>query len=187
MTIGRRSSVSSIAIRALLLCAILAIAIPGARPQTFQENALIANYLVGFAEFTHWETNDNTLVIAIFDADGVAEELNKLPPEDLPPGLTLKVQPWTPTQPLENVDILYLSKSRGLDLSAIIHRAQSASALTVSNDENFLSRGGLIQFIHSRNRLRFAVNNNAAAGYKLQFSSKLVGISVALPQDQTNP
>lgn len=148
--------------------------------QTFQENALIANYLVGFAEFTEWEAQDHRLVIAVSEAAGVAAELEKLPQEVLPPHIQLEVRKWQPGDSLEEVDILYLSRNGNIDLNTIINSAMNNSVLTVSDRAGFLDYNGLIQFVHIRNRLRFAINSEAADKYNIHFSSKLESIAVPI-------
>lgn len=148
--------------------------------QTFQENSIIANYLVGFAEFTEWEETDSRLVIAVLNASGVAAELHKLPQDTLPPGIELEIRNWQPEDSLDDVDILYLPRGANLDLGDIIESAMNNSVLTVSDRDSFFEYDGLIQFVHIRNRLRFFINTEVSEKYNIRFSSKLVSIAVPI-------
>lgn len=148
--------------------------------QTFRENSIIANYLVGFAEFTEWEETDGRLVIAVMDASGIYAELNKLPNDVLPPNIQLEVRNWQPKDGLDGVDILYLPRGENIELSEIIPSAMNNSVLTVSDRNSFFEYDGLIQFVHIRNRLRFFINVDAANKYNIRFSSKLVSIAVPI-------
>ena len=59
----------------------------------------------------------------------------------------------------------------------IIASLQGASVLTVGDLDGFLDEGGMIQFLTENDRVRFAINANAAGRAKLKISSKLLSLA----------
>jgi hypothetical protein len=49
--------------------------------------------------------------------------------------------------------------------------------LTVADFEGFLEEGGMIQLFSENNRVRFAINVDAAVRAKLKLSSKLLSLA----------
>jgi hypothetical protein len=56
----------------------------------------------------------------------------------------------------------------------------NASVLTVSTSPDFLEEGGMIQFVVQQNRVRFAVNLDAATRAHIQLSSELLKVAVSV-------
>jgi hypothetical protein len=49
--------------------------------------------------------------------------------------------------------------------------------LTVADIDGFLDEGGMIQFLFENDRVRFAIDVNAASRAKLKISSKLLSLA----------
>ena len=52
--------------------------------------------------------------------------------------------------------------------------------LTVSDDPQFIRRGGMIQFVFDDNRVRFEINLAAVQRARLNLSSELVKLATAV-------
>ena len=73
--------------------------------------------------------------------------------------------------------ILFISASERQHLSTILKTIEKEPVLTVGDMENFAQLGGVIQLFTRNNKIRFAINHEAATRVGLKVSSKLLHLS----------
>ncbi len=90
----------------------------------------------------------------------------------------------------KDCDIVFLSADEGdgipLDLDAI----GKADVLTVSDAQDFIKYGGMIQFVTEDSRVRFAVNLEAVSKTHIVLSSELLRVASSVsggPQPEAQP
>jgi hypothetical protein len=76
--------------------------------------------------------------------------------------------------------VLFISSSEENQLKEILAVLCKSSILTVSDMVQFSQRGGMIQFVFDRNRVRFEVNLTNARTAGLNLSSELLKLAVAV-------
>ena len=76
--------------------------------------------------------------------------------------------------------ILFISTSEAPQLGETLTRLEKTSVLTVSDLPDFVQRGGVIQFVHAGNRVRFEINLTRAQNAGLVLSSDLLKVAVAV-------
>jgi hypothetical protein len=177
--------------RVMLLAVIAGFGATLASAAQFSVDAVKAAYLFRFAQYVEWPDApaDEPFVIAVVGAEEVAVHL-----EHLLPGMSVKnrhviVRRVTRVQELDGVQILYVSaqafsRSRGLRAGA----AQKP-ILLVTEDENGLDGGGVINFIEVNRNLRFEISLIAADRSGLRINSALLSVAARVerrPQGALN-
>jgi hypothetical protein len=74
-------------------------------------------------------------------------------------------------------DILFISQSEGNRVEAILASLNNRPTLTVSDLDRFARRGGMIHLVTDGNRIRLAINLEAAQAAHLTISSKLLRVA----------
>ena len=149
--------------------------------QTLQIDRLKANYLVGFIDFTQWDSSsgpDPTTIAVISDRD-LYNELARIA-ANLPNGREVEIIHLKAgdSPPIEKIDILFVEKGQDTYWQTIKGRCMEAGILLVGEENRFMEDGGVIQFVYRKNRLRFIVNQDNADRQGIVLSSKLIELSV---------
>ena len=77
-----------------------------------------------------------------------------------------------------NCHILFVSTSEKPRLTQILGGLKGSSVLTVGEMDRFTESGGMINFVKVGTKIRFQINNEAAANAKLKISSKLLNLAL---------
>lgn len=153
---------------------------PDSRGQS--ESAMKAFFLVGIAKFIEWPPEtfrgpQAPVVIAVLGQDPFGESL-----ENLLLGKTLSGHPWiiVHARHVEDVmqsQILFISSSEARREQRIIEKLQGRSILTVGERKDFIRHGGMVNFVHEGNMLRFEINPDAGARARVKISSQLLSLA----------
>ncbi len=153
-----------------------------------QENApseyqLKAAFLFNFGKFVTWPADDFSqenapLVIGVFEDNPFHDDL-----KDMIDGKSIKGHPvvfrmvTTPAD-AKKCHILFVSASAQKDAAGISGALQGANVLTVTeNMAHFTHSGYAINFVMEESKVRFEINNAAAAQAGLTISSKLMALA----------
>jgi hypothetical protein len=147
-----------------------------AKPTEYQLKAV---FLFNFAQFTTWPDSafaapDAPLVIGVLGNDPFGKDLDAAVRGERVNGHPLVVQRYGDEDSLPPCHILFVSRSERERLAAILHRLGDRAILTVSDLQGFADRGGMLQFIMDRDRIRLRANLAAVNAAHLQLSSKLL-------------
>lgn len=80
-------------------------------------------------------------------------------------------------KPQDNLDFCHILYFRSKPDTALLEQATARSILTISNYEQFIDQGGVIQLFEEKRRLRFNVNLIQAKAAELQISAKLLQLA----------
>jgi hypothetical protein len=77
-----------------------------------------------------------------------------------------------------NCQILFISPSEKSHFTKLIDQLHNSAILTVSETDQFIDDGGMINFVIVDKKVRFQINNDAAKKAGLTISSKLLSLAV---------
>ncbi len=167
-------------------CALLVLLLPGnslADNAAQEEYQIKAAFLYNFARFTNWPLSDSgTFRLCILGSDpfnGYVDSLRDKPVHDQP----LVVARIKQVSEAEHCQLLFISKSLSDQVEEIITALGRQPALTVSDIDNFIGRGGIIGFLVADNKIRFEINITEASKTGLSISSKLLSLATTVRTD----
>lgn len=139
-----------------------------------------AAYLYNFGKFVRWPgaASQGPLTLCVAGRPAVSGTLSQLATGDQIDGRPLEVRAVERAEQARGCSVLFVSASEGAHLGAWLAATGGQPVLTVGDGQDFLARGGVIQFEMDGNHVRFAVNLNAARKNGLQLSSELLKVAV---------
>jgi hypothetical protein len=167
-----------------IACAIC-IALVCARPALSQdpsvEYQIKAAFLYNFAQFVEWPAQAFSRPDAPFTFC-LAGDPFKGALEKTIHGETLNGRPLTarrvgPGEDIQGCHVIYIGTSEARRSAEIIAAATKAPILTVGETDDVINAGGIIRFIESGHRIRFAINPDAAERASLKVSSRLLRLA----------
>ncbi len=179
-------SCALLAIGALLLAAPLASAMAAPDDGDIQEGdeyQTKATYLFSFAKFVDWPSRkftepDSPLVIGIVGEDPFGGLLDEIVQDKRVNDRTVIVRHIGSMEELRKCHILFVCRSEVSRLGPILGEVHGDNVLTVGDNDKFISRGGMINFVMDGNTVRFQINDAAARHAGLRISSKLQQLAV---------
>jgi hypothetical protein len=147
-----------------------------------REYQLKAVFLYRFTQFVDWPpaafpTPQTPITIGILGSDPFGSYLEAAIHDEKVHNHPLSLERYQSVQNATNCHVLFISASEGTRLSKVLAALKGRSILTVGETEDFASRGGMIQFITERNRIRFRINLQASRAAGFQVSSKLLELA----------
>lgn len=147
---------------------------------TYSEEAVKAAFLYRFGSYVQWPSlgpDDAPFVIGVMGADGVAAELQRLLPSVTIQNRPAEVRKVEHLSQLEDVRILYIGpghlRAARRALAAVAHRP----VLVVTDDDDGLAKGGVINFVRIQHSVRFEVSLTAAERTSLRIKSGLLSVA----------
>lgn len=176
----RRDAAGLAAIRGLTLLVAAALTAGPAAAQSRLEYSVKANYLVRFAAFVDWPprvfaTPRSPVVICVVGRDPFAGSLEAAARGQTAYGRTLTVQRPAATT-LGGCHILYVGQGGGAALAA----AAGQPGLLVVTDSAAAPERGAVHFVLSADRVRFHIDQQAAARNGLTISSRLLNLALTV-------
>lgn len=165
----------------LLLILIFLTPAPAAA-QVSTEYQAKAVFLFRFAEFVEWPpdafaTPQSPIILGVLGTNPFGNALPQAVHGETISGRSLIVKQFQNIQESGPCQVMFISRSEAAQWPAILSALDGRSILTVSEDERFLAKGGMIQFITEEHRVRFKINQKAAEAAKLKLSSKLLQLA----------
>lgn len=172
-------------ILSLLICLFLQVDRAHAQPLDVE---IKAAFIYHFSQFVEWPTNafadsDSPLVIGVLGKDPFGQRLDALVKGEMIRGRPLEVRRFSEPAAALGAHILFISQSEEREWGAILEALGKRPVLTVSEIDNFTTRGGIIQFYTSENRVRLRINNHNANRVGLSLSSKLLRVAEVTESD----
>jgi hypothetical protein len=175
----RAGTAAAVLASALLLPVGSGLALQGSRASEYQVKAV---FLFNFAQFVEWQAPEGeetrrAVIIGILGDDPFGRVL-----DETLRGEHLRARPFEARRYREGrdvgaCDILFISRSEAGDIGAIIADLNNRPILTVSDADDFARRGGMIQFVTDKGRIRLRINLAAAQAARLTISSKLLRVA----------
>lgn len=164
------------------LVALLPAAQPAMLAQSQQgptEYDLKAVFLFNFAQFVVWpatafELPDAPIIIGILGTDPFGGRLEEAIKGETVQGRTLQIRRFERIEDVSTCHILFLGRSEGANLDAILGQLKFRPILTVGEADLFARAGGMIGLVTERSRIRLRINRGAAEAANLVLSSRLL-------------
>lgn len=166
----------------LLLISVFALRLSGLAQETAPEYQIKAAFLYNFAKFVEWPPQafadaKSPIVIGVLGQNVFDNNLEKVIH-----GKTVNNRPFLfkefhSVTEVTNCHILFISASEKEKLPKILASLQGKSVLTVSEMDQFIASGGMINFVIEDQKVHFQINDEAAKKAGLKISSKLLSLA----------
>jgi hypothetical protein len=143
-----------------------------------------AAYLLNFARFLRFSPGaepGGTFDICILGADdAVGRTLDQITTGESINSRPIRVLRVPDPTDGRRCNVLYLSAAEHDSLREDMAILSGSDALTVSDEPDFMDRGGMIQFVLKNDHVRFEVNLDAVNRTHLSLSSELLRVAVSI-------
>ena len=146
--------------------------------QEIEEHQLKAAFLFNFTKFINWPPADasSKLTVCVVNAKEVAGALEAVTRGKSVDARQVIIQQLSFPAALETCQLLFIGSS-GKKMEEILMEAKKIPIVTVGEDEKFLRRGGMINFVLEDGKLRFQINTDAVGRSGINISSKLLSLA----------
>ena len=160
-----------------------------------REYQIKAAFLYNFAKFVEWPAeafvdDSAPIIFGVLGEDPFGDILDQTIKDKILNNRKLvikRIEKFEEDQDLADCHILFISSSEEKLLEKIVETLGDLSVLTVGEMKQFAQRGGIINFVIKRNKVRFEVNVDAAKQVRLRISSKLLNLANVVTGTWTNP
>lgn len=149
------------------------------KPTDYQVKAA---YLTNLGRFVNqWSaragSSDETFDICILGQDPFGSDLDRAVKGEKIGASPLAARRISGVQEAAGCRVLYIGGSGDAQLSAVLAALGTSPVLTVSDNADFVKRGGMIQFVLDGDHVRFEINLAAARRAGLTLSSELLKLA----------
>lgn len=153
-----------------------------ATPDGSVEFAVKAAYLYKFGEFVEWpaasfESEASPVVLCIVGDDPFGATLDKAVAGQKIASRTITVKRLKVAEPRSGCQVMYVAGKDVSVLSKAISTVRGEGVLTITDGVAGVVPPGIINFVISNNRVRFEIDDGAAATNGLVISSKLLALA----------
>ena len=146
------------------------------------EYKLKAAFLYKFALFVDWPVeafadSSSPYVLGLLGTDPFGKNIDEILKDKKIKGKSIIIKRYDNYTQINDCHILFISYSEYRKLKLIFKHLRTAPILTVSEADGFARKGGIINFIHGNNKIRFEINHAKALAHKLNISSKLLRLA----------
>jgi len=141
-----------------------------------------AAFVFNFVQFVDWPAAafaaaESPLIIGVIGEDPFGPVLDATVKGEKINGRSLAVKRLAANDDPAACHVLFVSRSEQDRVGSLLERLKGAPVLTVSEQDGFARRGGVINFITLENKVRFEINPSAARRAGLSISSKLLNLA----------
>jgi hypothetical protein len=145
---------------------------------SMSESQVKAQFLLNFVKYVDWPSGGSTsVIIGILGHDNLTDDLQSAAEGKSINGREIVIKHLSADDALNGCAILFISSSENSRLDEILSKTSVLPILTVGENESFLQKGGIINFMLKDGKIRLAINLKVAQQVKLQISSKLLNVA----------
>jgi hypothetical protein len=164
--------------------AIPALQAQNPRPTDYEVKAA---YLYNFGRFIEWPgkaVQGGSFTVCVLGQDPFGPRLDATLAGETIGGKTIVAKRISGAEESSNCQILFLGLTDESRLNKVIADLDKKAVLTVSDAPQFVTRGGMIQFVLEGKKVRFEVNLTATQHAGLTLSSELLKVATAVRKDR---
>ena len=171
-------------IRYVTLLAVFSLLLAGSGKRikaqaTAEEYRVKAAFIFHFAQLVDWPSEkpagaDNSLVLCTLGEDPFQGVLEDTVAGKAIGNRVLRIRHLGDPQEMQACQIVFLGRGQSKRIPMLVSTLHHAPVLTVGETAGFLDAGGMIDFFLEDNKLRFAVNLDAAESADLKIGSRLL-------------
>lgn len=157
--------------------------------EVYPANAVKAAFLSRFAGYIAWPPGTDTtrqFVIAVWGADDVARELERIASQVTPGNRPFEVRRVHSPRELGEAQLVYCGPGHRPELRRVSTTTVGKPVLVVSDDEEGLEDGSAINLVQIDRRIRFEVSISALQRNGLKASSELLALAARVQNTGTN-
>jgi len=141
-----------------------------------------AAFLYKFGSYIEWPSGsfasaDSPVTIGVMGAEALAEELAQIVAGRNVNGRPVLVRKLRPGDPIAGLHILFIGRVDRGRLAEILAAAKGQALLTVTESEEGLELGSMINFVVVENKVRFDVAPPPSESDNLKISTRLLGVA----------
>jgi len=149
---------------------------------SFSEYQVKALFLFNFAKYVDWPAEtfpatNSPITIGVLGQDNFKDSLKHVVEDKNVNGRAIVIKRVSADADLGGCNILFISSSEKSRLEEILAKTGALPILTVGEHEQFLQKGGVINFTLKDGKVRLEINLVAARKTKIQISSKLLSVA----------
>ncbi|NML61566.1 YfiR family protein [Massilia sp. RP-1-19] len=165
----------------LALCLLTAAGM--ARPQVPLESEVKAAYLYKFATFVEWPEGsfarpDSVLQIGVAGNDALADQLARTVGGRSVNGRTVSIRKLRRGESPAGLHILFVGAHDRAAIGDFLNAARGQSVLTVTDSDQALALGSMVNFVVAGQRLRFEVALDHVAPSRLRISARMLAAAL---------
>lgn len=165
------------------LCMESAAAVAQSTERDVVERQVKAAYLYKFGSYVEWPErafpqSDNTIKIGIIGAGPLADELTQMVAGRSINGRQMSVRKMKPGDSHAGLHILFIGSASNDRLAEILAAVKGSPVLTITEAEDGLSLGAMINFVIVDGKLRFEVAPRTAQQGNLSISARLLSAAL---------
>jgi hypothetical protein len=174
----RRFSGGIIALFLTLGCAWVSTA----QPALNREMQLKATFVFNFAQFSEWpperfEDTSSPIVIGILGHDPFGGFIDELVGNATIAGRAVQIRRVASIEEANACHVLFIARDKSADLEQILKQLQGNAVLTVSDMNDFTTRGGTIGLFVKDNKMKFEINMTAYKNSNVVISSRVLRLA----------
>ena len=172
-------------LRACALSIVVAVGLASPRPAQADAQAdeyrVKAAFLYKFGGYVEWPERsfaraDSPVAIGVMGADALADELAQIVAGRNVNGRPVLVRKLRPGDPIAGLHVLFIGGVDRGRLAEILAAAKGQALLTVTESEDGLELGSMINFVVVENKVRFDVAPPSESD-NLRISTRLLGVA----------
>ena len=177
---------------AALAAAVLAALGPGPASAQPHEDSVKAAYLTKFDPFVEWPPvhrppAGGPVVLCVAGDDPLGRDLDQIATGAGAAGRTITVRRMATLEAADGCHILYAAGTARQSAADMLRAVGAAPVLTVTDASRGGAGQGIIHFVVKDNRVRFHVDDEAAARQGIVLSSKLLSLAVSVKPRSREP
>jgi hypothetical protein len=140
-----------------------------------------AAFLFKFGDFVDWPegtfAEGRPFTIGVIGAPGMAEELSRLAAGRTVQGRPVTVRRLARDAVLDGLHVLFVGRAEAAHLAEIAAHADGLALLTVSDSDNALASGIMINFVAAQSKVRFDIALPPAERGGIRISARLLSVA----------
>jgi len=141
-----------------------------------------AAFLYKFGSYIEWPSGsfaraDSPVTIGVMGAEALAEELAQIVAGRNVNGRPVRVRRLRPGDPIAGLHVLFVGRADGGRLAEILAAARGQALLTVTESEEGLELGSMINFVVVEDKVRFDIAPPPSESSNLKISARLLGVA----------
>jgi hypothetical protein len=182
---------NGIVTRALLIAAIGALGAPLALPQeaAFLEDEVKAAFLYHFGTYVEWPESarrSESITIAVLGAPTIVAQLRAFLPGRTIQERPVVVRTVSNVTEIADAQVLFIGAENNGRLRQLIDRVEQRPVLIVTDADDGLEQGAMVNFRVVDERLRFEISLAAAQKAGLMLSSRLLATALRVESETVN-
>lgn len=141
-----------------------------------------AAFLYKFVSYVDWPPRafpgiDSPLVIGVIGADTLAESLRQIVANRTVNNRAIVIRRMRRGDPVSGLHVLFIGRADGERAADMLAQARGQSVLTVTESEDALASGSMINFVVVDDKVRFDIALDSAERVSLRISARLLTVA----------